>query len=228
MTPINQSRESVPTFSRSESDPTTRTIPKQISENSGESISETEIKKSTSFLVTIEDEPTTITDTVEVTSISVPLNPIVVYMPMPETVRTFHAPDIVKKIASEQKNSEKIPQEKIVLEENKEEKVVEKVEEKAVEKVEEKVEDSNGKSVGIEFTVDFPKQFVIDFNELQMDKKLGQGSFGIGRNGKCLGIDSLVYQMKWRKRKCAVKQILDLELSEERFKEFQKEALLMM
>ena len=37
-----------------------------------------------------------------------------------------------------------------------------------------------------------------------------------------------VYLMKWRKRICAEKQLLDQNFSEERYEEFKKEALLMI
>ena len=200
MTPINQSRETVPTFSRSESDPLRTEI-------SGESSSREEVKKSNSFLVTIEEESTSV-DTVEVTSVSVPLSPVVVYMPMPETVRTFHAPEIIKQIKEERREKEEVKKEEEKKEEEKKEEIV--------------------KEEGIYFQVEFPKQYVIDFSELQMEKKLGQGSFGLGNDYKRYVLIFLVYQMKWRKQKCAVKQIIDLELNEDRFKEFHKEALLMM
>ncbi len=63
---------------------------------------------------------------------------------------------------------------------------------------------------------DLPPHWVVQFSELELVKKLGRGSFGV------------VYQAKWRKRDCALKQLLSTTMTTEQILEFKKEAYIMM
>jgi hypothetical protein len=68
-----------------------------------------------------------------------------------------------------------------------------------------------------EFTGGFKSEWMIAFEELAFEKKLGQGAFGI------------VYAGKWRgSTRVAIKQSTVLSVDEEAIEAFKKEALLML